>query len=523
MTPSPGDERPSGSHAQFTIAELVSMPHLGLELIAGRSGAANSVHWTHTSELEDPGPWLEGGELLIVNGLGIPDDPAGQIDYVVRLARHRLAGLAVGTRAPKLTDAFLAEADRLAFPVLRIPRRVPFIELSHLVANASERSARSRIASHLRIFETLRLRNAAVSNIAEIYGRLEQISGYRLALVTPAGGALLPEWPWVPESLEIDRSANESDLRVIPGGYLLPLFVGDRVTAYLVGMEHPDAVPNGLAALQHVSTLAALDAIDDQRRREADHRVRSALLARALEPGADSADLRRRFLEIGLDPRRGVRVLAVGPAEASRALETRARDWLADRRIAHAMAIRDRTLAVVIPEEADLAEFAREIGAAIGASPHSEDPTELPRLLRQAKWALGLAGDAAAGEVIHAQTQFRLARWLNPDVPTIEQLAEETLRPIVEHDAAQGAELLHTLSVYFHHHGQLRATAARLFVHEHTLRYRLKRIEQLTGRSLKRYGDAFELWLAVEASPLVDWESSYGVSIWDERDPRSRS
>ena len=46
--------------------------------------------------------------------------------------------------------------------------------------------------------------------------------------------------------------------------------------------------------------------------------------------------------------------------------------------------------------------------------------------------------------------------------------------------------------------------AAELYVHEHTLSYRLKRIEQLTGRSLKTYRDTFELWLAVEMSYLVN-------------------
>ena len=46
------------------------MPQLGLQLIAGIEGAAIPVLWTHVSEPSDPDPWLEGGDLLIVNGLG---------------------------------------------------------------------------------------------------------------------------------------------------------------------------------------------------------------------------------------------------------------------------------------------------------------------------------------------------------------------------------------------------------------------------------------------------------------------
>ncbi len=37
-------------------------------VVAGKSGLGRRIEWTHVSELPDPGPWLEGGELLIVNG-----------------------------------------------------------------------------------------------------------------------------------------------------------------------------------------------------------------------------------------------------------------------------------------------------------------------------------------------------------------------------------------------------------------------------------------------------------------------
>lgn len=494
--------RAGNLRSQFTIADLVAMPHLALELVAGEGGAHHPVQWTHTSELEDPGPWLEGGELLIVNGFGIPEDPSKQSEYIERLAQHRLAGIAVSVRAPQLTDALLETANRLAFPVLRIPRQVPFIELSYLVANASERSARDRLSRHLQIFETLRLRNAADSDPARIYAQLEQISGYRLALVSPAGNALLSEWPWVPDALEIPSSPT--DLAVVPGGYIVPLYVGDRITAYLVGIEHPSATPEGLVALQHVSTLAALDAIDDQRRRELEHRQGSAVLTGAFEKAADAAEVERRLGELGVDMRLGARVLACDAGDDAHALEIEARDWLADRRIPHVMVVQDRLLALAVCDDATLREFATRLGVALGASPVSTDIGDAPRLLRQAEWSLTLADGSTAGEVVLTEEQLGLAQWLNPDVATMERLAADTLRPILEHDAAHGSELLRTLSVYFHQHGKLRATAAQLFVHEHTLRYRLNRIEHLTQRQLKHYRDAFELWLAVEAHALIE-------------------
>ncbi|MEV8339421.1 PucR family transcriptional regulator ligand-binding domain-containing protein [Leucobacter sp. NPDC077196] len=486
---------------QLNVAELVSMPHLGLELAAGAAGLNRRVQWTHTSELEDPGPWLEGGELLIVNGFGIPADAPGQAAYVRRLAQHRLAGVAVSVRAPDLTPEMLAVADELGFPVMRIPRQVPFIELSYLVANASERSARDRLARHLRIFETLRLRNAIDSDVPGIYRQLEQISGYRLALISPSGQALLDNWPWVPD-IEWGDALEATDLRVVKGGYLLPLFVGDRVTAYLVGIEHAEFSAEGLAALQHVSTLAALDAIENQRRREAEHRTGASALARALEAGASHSEVEQRLHDSGLMREIPFRVVAFGRIP-NPLPESRARDWLADRRIRHTLLWQEQLIGVLQCSDEQLAELSAALNVSVGVSPTNTDVAEIPRMLRQARWSLSLAVDTDTPEIVFTEQQLGISRWLNPDARTMERLAEDTLRPILEHDATQGSELFHTLAVYFRQHGRMRVTAGALYVHEHTLRYRLNRIEQMTGKSLKNMRESFELWLAVEAHALV--------------------
>lgn len=103
-----------------------------------------------------------------------------------------------------------------------------------------------------------------------------------------------------------------------------------------------------------------------------------------------------------------------------------------------------------------------------------------------------------------AEEELGFAQWLNPDVETIRQLTVRTLQPLLDREGEDQADLLNTLEVYFRHQGRVRPAAVELFVHEHTLSYRLKRIEKLTGRDLRSYRDAFELWLAVAALPLLD-------------------
>src|SRR4051812_13177882 len=69
---------------------------LDVRLVAGESGLENAVRWVHISELEDPTPWLSGGELLLTTGMAL-EDPERQRAYVRRLAGHGLAGLGLGT------------------------------------------------------------------------------------------------------------------------------------------------------------------------------------------------------------------------------------------------------------------------------------------------------------------------------------------------------------------------------------------------------------------------------------------
>ncbi|KRF24387.1 PucR family transcriptional regulator [Phycicoccus sp. Soil803] len=499
-----------GTGREFlTIGDLIAMPHLGLEMVAGHGGAENAVLWTHTSELAEPGPWLEGGELLIVNGFGIPPTGPAQAKYIESLSRYRLAGIAISVRSPDLTPELLAAADRCNFPVLKIPRQVPFIELSYLVANASDRSARGRLSRHLEIFKTLRLRNSRGGDVATIYAQLEKVSGYRLSVLTPTWRPLLSQWPRVPAGVALNpQMAGSTELQVIDGGFIVPMVVGDRVTAYLVGLEHSDAKPGGLAALQHVSTLAVLDAIDDQRRREALHREGGELFAQALDERADLDELAKRFVAFGLDSGAGPRVLAFAEvsaeADGSVPTELTVRDWMADRDIPHLLINQEHLVALALCNDEELRALVTDLELSMGVSSRMTGLEDLRRMRRQAVWSLSVAMQAPQPNVVLAEQQLGLARWLNPDLETVRHLAGEALHPLREYDTANGSELVSTLAVYFRHQGRLRPAAEQLFIHEHTLTYRLKRIEQLTSKDLKSYRDAFELWLAIEALPMGD-------------------
>jgi DNA-binding PucR family transcriptional regulator len=67
-------------------------------------------------------------------------------------------------------------------------------------------------------------------------------------------------------------------------------------------------------------------------------------------------------------------------------------------------------------------------------------------------------------------------------------------------DLADGEReiLFETFRVWLDHDGSMRTAAEMLFCHANTVRYRMHRIEQRTGRSLTRPRDVAELCLAFE-------------------------
>ncbi|MFJ2024788.1 PucR family transcriptional regulator [Streptomyces sp. NPDC087897] len=74
------------------------------------------------------------------------------------------------------------------------------------------------------------------------------------------------------------------------------------------------------------------------------------------------------------------------------------------------------------------------------------------------------------------------------------------LDPLRDYDRRHRAELVETLEAFLDCDGSWTRCAARLHLHVNTLRYRVGRIEQLTGRDLARLEDKLDFFLALRMS-----------------------
>jgi purine catabolism regulator len=97
---------------------------------------------------------------------------------------------------------------------------------------------------------------------------------------------------------------------------------------------------------------------------------------------------------------------------------------------------------------------------------------------------------------------FQLLLSLQED-EALRLFCDSILGPIEASEGHYGGELMRSLEAFIEENGQWERAARRLYCHRHTLRYRIRRVEELTGRDLSSARDRIEFWLALRGRELV--------------------
>jgi PucR family transcriptional regulator, purine catabolism regulatory protein len=499
----------------ITVAELVAVPFLEMRFHAGLAGGTRLVTWAHTSDLPNPTEWLGPGDLLMSNGLNIPAAPDKQVSFLESLASAGLSGLAVGDdmHSPPLTSAFIERADELALPVLAIPHEVPFVAVSRAVANANSDEEHKRLVRTVQLYEVLR---SAVSS-----GRL--------------GAALLRELGRQLDCRLLVLDAA-SALPVLPGGEHPPVTVGERLVeevrsrrgifpgvlrvehdgtvafAIRVPAERPTALvalhegrpPPDLALLHHAANIAALEVGRVNAGRDHSRRLGSELMAHLLERRLDPASALRQLEEHGIAPEHVVLVAFRGPTSGS--AERDLHHELAQRGLPHLVLWNAGRSLLAVPDRGEAFEALRgALGTevALGVSDPLRRPDRVPDAAREARWAQTAAHNLGRPLVRYGEgTPLFLPRTLGE----AETAAERVLGPVIAYDEAHATELVRSLAVFLEHNRSWQRSAGVLHIHKQTLVYRMRKVEELTGRSLRETADVVQFWLALRALEFAHGE-----------------
>ena len=145
------------------------------------------------------------------------------------------------------------------------------------------------------------------------------------------------------------------------------------------------------------------------------------------------------------------------------------------------------------------------VAFAIGRSRHTVDPVALRRAHNEALLAANVVeGDPERNELSYEETgTYQLLLPHMSDPAELKRFYSETVRPLVAYDEQYETDLLGTLSTFLECDANVNATAARLFTHRHTIRYRFERVRELTGLDVSSTDGREKLSLGLKAMRVL--------------------
>lgn len=512
-----------------TLASLVQHSALKLTVRAGADRLDTPVRWAHASELADPVRYMEGGELLLVTATNLDAaSPEGMRRYVRRLAGSGVVGVgfAVGVNYDEVPGALIEAAEEAGLPLLEVPRRTPFIAIAKAVSSEIAADQYRAVTAGFEAQRELTRAALAGDGPGELLTRLAaHVDGW--AALYDASGAVVaaaPDWAarraarLTPDVERLrDRPAPAS---VVVGGSddrveLQSLGTGRRARGALaVGT----GAALGTAERYAVHSAVALLTLITARSRSlqgAEQRLGAAVLRMLLAGQPDHARAVAGDLYGGLldAPFRLLIAEASEPsttAQLAEAMET--------------AASRSGETVLMVPEGERLVVLAADGGAAVAAcTAYAETQEERPAhepaddshvvvglsapagpiavsaAYKQAEQALSVARRRGRALVEHEELATGSVLPLLAD-DAVRAFADAMLRALYEHDTKGRGDLVASLRAWLSHHGQWDAAAADLGVHRHTLRYRMRRVEEILGRSLDDPDSRMELWLALKVT-----------------------
>jgi hypothetical protein len=147
------------------------------------------------------------------------------------------------------------------------------------------------------------------------------------------------------------------------------------------------------------------------------------------------------------------------------------------------------------------ARLAELVNGPVGLSEPYGNLEQTPAALRQARLASAAATPGSHEIVRYERVPIPVLLAGAPDAAAT--VARAILGPILVLPAAECDLLLDTLRAWFTEEGATSVAAEKLHVHRNTVRYRLRRVEELTGRSLTQPTGVAELHLALEAARIL--------------------
>lgn len=497
------------------LSALVAAADGGLVPISSL-GPDPSVHSVITTDLLDPGRYLHGGELVLT-GLAWwrPGKPARSRAFVTVLATAGTAALAAGEAAFGWVPEDLVDACvRAGLPILRVPVAYSFAAITELATRqlSGDENLVAVLTRHRTLVAAVAAREAGGTGLSTVLDLVARELGAACWVLSPTGRVVAGSSAEPAPDERTRRSLAKQRLlapflprTVTRSGRTVTLFGpdGPRSTTWflVITTDHSGWTPARQALVDELVSLVGLELDLSRRRPEAETQLAQALA------GSSPSDVEQSVRRLGWHPDKPA-VVVVGTGSAAGGVL--AEVFAGDDRTVWADAGPQAIALVPAQDPAPLVERIRAVvsllAPGLGQEPLrigvSDAVTGGAGLLGASAEARAAADSGAVGAGPHTVagpdrlSNHALLLAAVP-VPLRDSYRRRVLGPLLDHDREHRTDLITTLTAYLACSGSWSRCAAELHLHVNTVRYRIERIEAMTGRDLRRLDDQTDLLLAL--------------------------
>lgn len=513
------------------VTEVLAADALrGSTVLAGAAGLHRAVERLNVMEVPDILPWVKPGELLLTTGYPLRHDVDALADLVVALDAQGVTaiGVKLGRYLDGLPDPMLAAADRLGFPVIRLPDDVAFDDILEQVLTDLLNRQAAALSRSEEVHRALVQIVLDGGGLPELAAELVALLGGCVMITTQDGRVLADAGDVEALGQAYSSSCFESSGRLrtereptgltthtgLPGNHVIVPVVAGRADHGRIAVFSPAArlTADDVHTVERAATVAALAVTKQLAVRAVESKYQGDFL-RDLLTGQVGPDLAvTHAASLGWDVDRPVVVVV---AELDPVADGQSSETLVARPAVERFAAAWQSVVRPRDPHAPVVGFHREVVAVLGMAPGADVDRQVRELVREVTGDGGggrrsfgtgisrVAGTPAGIPAAYEQARvavrvgrrmqgrgavahfdglgvFRLLS-LVEDPAELRSFAEETLRELARTDDDEAEDLRRTLEVLLDTNLNVAETARVLHFHYNTLRYRIAKLERLLG------------------------------------------
>ncbi|WP_209122272.1 PucR family transcriptional regulator [Alkalihalobacillus sp. BA299] len=536
----------------ISIHEALQLPVMrDIRLIAGHKGTSNLIKWVTIVEVIEDINRLQEGEFLITTAFGLSESEQKQNDFKLLLSLKKLSGVAIytGFYLKEIPSQYIEIANENNLPLLEIPTDINFSMITKAILEQIVNNQMQLLEYSLSIHKELTklvLDNEDPNQIANTLSKLisspiiiydelhdiDHIVNKSIDIVIHGTKITLPELEFdLLEKLE-ECSKNRTSAYFHLNHYHIsihPIIANDHSYGCIVAIK-PSEVWGKMddIAIEHAATIYAIESLKKVAIEETKIRLQGDFLediinghiankSISIEQGQKlgyDLSLTQTFFYLTFeecdDKQRDLPTLISKLLQiVNQLLKQKRKPFIVRSKLDSLLLLTNVTESnskkMAYEIEKQWRYFFPSILLKIGIGKSYDDINMLSKSAKEAQIAVSLSGLISnSSSITHFDElgMYQLLINMKKSGIDLKNFYTENIGVLL-YNSRQGTDFIETLDTYLKNNQNMQTTATELFIHRHTLKYRLKQIEKKTGIDLKIADDRLRIQLAIMAYKLL--------------------